>query len=93
MEGKNNKNLEQEMLQIKSMVKQNTEYTRKALELAEKTQKYVLWIKIINLIKLLIILLPIILALIYLPSFLREFFEQYKELFGAGGIFYDKLIR
>ncbi len=81
--------IEKELSQIKGLLKQNLEYTKQALEQQEKTKRYIIWLKIVNLIKLLVILVPIILALLYLPPVLRDFFEKYKELFGPGGFFIE----
>jgi len=86
MEGRK---LEEEIRQIKSMMKRNLEYSRRAIEVAEKNKRYILWIKIINLIKLFVILIPIILALIYLPPVVKEFVNKYKDLFGPGGFFIE----
>ena len=81
--------VEKELSQIKGLMRQNLEYTKKILELEEKSKKYILWLKIVNLLKLLIILIPIILALAYLPPVMKDFFEKYKELFGPGGFFIE----
>jgi len=90
MEGKN---LQQEVAELKNLTKRNIEYSKKILEMEEKQRRYILWIKIINLIKLFIILIPIILALIYLPPIVQDFFAKYKELFGPGGFFLEFLQR
>ncbi len=81
--------VEKELSQIKGLMRQNLEYTKKILELEEKNKRYILWLKIVNLLKLLIILIPIILALVYLPPVMKDFFEKYRELFGPGGFFIE----
>ncbi len=86
MEGKK---IEEEIRQIKSLLKRNLEYSRQAIEIAERNKRYILWIKIINLLKLIVILIPIILALIYLPPVVKEFVGKYKDLFGPGGFFIE----
>jgi len=87
MEDKNK--LEREIIQMKGILRQNLEYTKRALEISEKNSRYILWIKIVNLIKLLIIIIPIVLAIIYLPPYIQEFFNKYQELFGQGGFFME----
>lgn len=87
MEDKNK--LEREIVQMKGILRQNLEYTKRALEISEKNSRYILWIKIVNLIKLLIIIIPIVLAIIYLPPYIQEFFNKYQELFGRGGFFME----
>ncbi|MFZ5364865.1 MAG: hypothetical protein ACOZBH_01540 [Patescibacteria group bacterium] len=87
------KNLKDEVAELKQLVRRNIEYTQELRMVSDKTRKYILWIQIINLFKLLIILVPLILALIYLPPLIRDFVEKYKELFGSSGFFLDMFNR
>lgn len=64
------------------------ELLRKNLEIAEENQKmlryikrFVIWGQIWGVIKLLIIVVPIILGILYLPSFLDNWLNEYKGLF------------
>jgi hypothetical protein len=62
----------------------------KNLKLAEKLQKdikyikrYVITSQILGVLKILIIVVPIVLGIIYLPPLIREMMEPYKQLFGG----------
>lgn len=73
----NDKNLE-------NLLEENLRLTREIRELTEKTRRYILFSQIFNVVKLILIIGPIILALIYLPSLLREAAKGYGEILGNG---------
>ncbi|MFC1622530.1 hypothetical protein ACFL1Y_00850 [Patescibacteria group bacterium] len=52
----------------------------KIYESTEKTRKYILWGKILSIIKILIIVIPIVLAIIYLPPYIEKVTAPYQEL-------------
>ncbi|HCC23469.1 TPA: hypothetical protein DF272_04840 [Candidatus Falkowbacteria bacterium] len=74
MEGNDHKRLEM-------LLERNLDYAKKTYESAEKIRKYILWLKIINILKLVLIALPIILMLVFLPPFLKKSYETYDKLF------------
>ena len=52
----------------------------KIYESTEKTRRYIMWGRILSLIKILVIVVPIILAVIYLPPYIKKAVAPYKEL-------------
>ncbi len=72
----------EELKNIEQIVRQNLSLTREILESVEKTRKYILWLRILSIVKLVVILLPIVLALIYLPPIFTRAFQQYSDIFG-----------
>jgi len=54
----------------------------KIYESSEKTRKYLMWNRILSFIKILIIIIPIILAIIYLPPLIQNAISPYQELLG-----------
>jgi len=46
----------------------------------KKIEQYVIWMKVMSILKILIIVIPTILAIIYLPPFLKQTLEPYQEL-------------
>lgn len=54
----------------------------KIYENTEKTRKYIMWGRVMAFIYLLLIIVPLILAVIYLPPLLSNVIEPYKELLG-----------
>ncbi|OIO48599.1 MAG: hypothetical protein AUJ34_02830 [Parcubacteria group bacterium CG1_02_41_12] len=84
---------------MESIVKENLELTKQVLEYVKKTRRYILFGQILNVIKIVLIIGPIVLAIIYLPPILRQFLSTYSDLLDGGtgstilqgGGFVDKL--
>ena len=61
------------------------------LEQSRKTGRYLLWLKILSILKILIVVAPIILAIIYLPPFIKKAVDAYHDAIpGLEGI-WEKL--
>ncbi len=56
------------------------EILQKIYESTEKTRKYIMWGRVLSFIKILIIIIPIILAIIYLPPLIKNAVQPYQEL-------------
>jgi len=67
--------------ELKHLLRENLEYSRQILEVSIKTKKYLFWVKILNIIKTVLIALPIIFALIYLPPIIRDLLKDYNDIF------------
>ncbi|MBI1961676.1 MAG: hypothetical protein HYS45_03170 [Parcubacteria group bacterium] len=66
------------------MMRENLELSREILEHTRKTRKYLLFGQILNVVKIVLIIGPIIIALIYLPPLIKQLFGTYSELLGGG---------
>lgn len=70
--------------QVKDLLKSNKELMERIYESTEKTRKYVLWLKISSWMRLsliiIFIVLPTVLAVIYLPPLLKDTAGQYQNL-------------
>jgi len=64
-----NKKIEEQNKILQELIKQN-----------KKTQRTLNWLRVIGVIKVVVILAPIILALIYLPPFVRRAIEKYENV-------------
>ncbi|MDD3711810.1 MAG: hypothetical protein PHP37_04385 [Patescibacteria group bacterium] len=73
-----------------NLLKENLKVSREILDLSRYIKKYILWQKVIFWFKFVVILIPIILALIYLPPFLRGAFSSFQELINPAGILNEK---
>ncbi|MBU4257424.1 hypothetical protein KKC04_03350 [Patescibacteria group bacterium] len=82
-------NLPDESSQIKKLLEKNLELTEEIFKMAKSIKSFVIHQRIFGILKLLIIVVPIILGIIYLPPLLSGITEQYKDLLGiksgAGG--------
>lgn len=70
-----------EIKELKKLLRENISYSKKIFENSQKTRKYIMTLQVINLIKLILILVPIVLALIYLPPLISSIVGDYKDLF------------
>ncbi|MBU2576002.1 hypothetical protein KKF64_02855 [Patescibacteria group bacterium] len=69
---------------LERLARENLNLTREILEYVKKTKRYILFGQILNVIKVVLIIGPIIIAIIYLPSIIREFISTYSDLLGGG---------
>jgi hypothetical protein len=71
--------------QFKKLLEENLNYSKAIYQSVRKTERYIFWGRVLNLIKLILIIAPIILAIIYLPPLIDQAFKAYKELLGPLG--------
>ena len=83
MEEQNN-NLKNEVKELKELAEKNIKLSEEVLELSKKINGFVIWQRIFGVIKILIIIVPIVLGIIYLPPLLSGVLDTYKELLGLG---------
>lgn len=79
---------------LEELLKKNLELTEEVYKMTKKIKGHMVLQKIFSLIYLLIIVVPIILGLIYLPPLLKNMVGPYMELLNegsAGGINLDNI--
>ena len=69
------------LLKIEQLLKDNLEISRKILEDSEKTRKYIMWQRILGIVKIVIIVIPLLLALYFLPPLLSQVIGSYSSIF------------
>lgn len=74
--------MEQQDDNIKKLLEKNLELTEEILKMTKSIKNFTTHQRIFGILKLLIIVVPIILGIIYLPPLLKGITEQYKELLG-----------
>ncbi|MDD5290187.1 MAG: hypothetical protein PHT40_03265 [Patescibacteria group bacterium] len=62
----------------------NEELLWKIYKSTERTRRYILWGRVISFVYFLLIAIPIILAIIYLPPMLENILAPYKEFLNSG---------
>ena len=65
---------------INKKIEEQSKILQELLEQNKKTQRTLNWLRVIGVIKVLVILAPIILAIIYLPPFVRRAIEKYDDV-------------
>lgn len=67
---------------LKGMLKESLEWSKKVYEQNNKIYRRLRWMVWGNYLKLFIIITPIIIGIIYLPPYLAEIWESYKNILG-----------
>jgi hypothetical protein len=68
---------------IKKLLEENLELTRETHKIVKKIKNHIVLEQILNILKILVIVVPIILGIIYLPSILKPFWDQYQQAIGV----------
>lgn len=76
--------------QIKKLLEQNLAYAKEIYLMNKKIKDYILWGRIMSLVGLLLVVVPLILSVIYLPAFLDQYLGNLLPTAGgqkgAGGV-------
>ena len=70
---------------IEAYMAQNEILLAKVYKTSEKVRKYLFWINMMNVLKTLLIILPLVLSIIYLPYFLKSLFPNMGSTTGGDG--------
>jgi len=68
--------------EIKKLLEKNLALTEETYRMTKKIKNYVNFQKVMSFFYLLLIVVPIILGVIYLPPILNGFYDQYKSILG-----------
>jgi len=70
---------------LKQLLEQNRQLSEQILTSNKKIEKYILWIKLLNILKLVIIIIPLAFGFWFITPYLKQFqstFKTYGELLG-----------
>lgn len=70
-----------DVTELHQLMAKNLYHTQKIERLAKKFDKFIFWIKVQTLIKVLIIVIPIILAYIFVVPKAQVFFDEIRTLY------------
>ncbi|MFH0814593.1 MAG: hypothetical protein V1902_00655 [Candidatus Falkowbacteria bacterium] len=73
----------EDLEQLKNLMKQNLELLHDLEVDVRKIKNYLFWQKVAGVIKILIVVIPLALALIYLPPMIKNALGQYSGLIGG----------
>ena len=68
--------------QLQALLQENLKLSKAILRSVEKTRRHIFLSQIANWLRLFLILIPIVLAAIYVPPLIKKFRESPAELFG-----------
>jgi len=67
--------------EIKKMLEENLAATREMHVMVAKVTRYIKWLRIMDTLKLLLIIIPLIAAWLYLPQFINDLTSSYGSIF------------
>ncbi|PLX26903.1 hypothetical protein C0583_05640 [Candidatus Parcubacteria bacterium] len=70
--------------EIKQLIEETKKQNEEILKLVKKNHSILNYQRILGYLKILIILIPLIIAYIYLPPMLEKLFEKYQEILSIG---------
>ncbi len=90
MENENKKEKEKDVINddmgnIKSILNEVIEVSKKNQKDIKYIKRFVIWSQFWGVLKVLIILIPIIIGIIYLPSFMEDWISSYQEILIESG--------
>jgi len=65
--------------ETRELLEENLKYTKEILRISRKTKKYLFWMQIAGWAKILLIAVPLIVGIIYLPPLITQWQNQIKE--------------
>ena len=74
---------------LKALVEKNIEISQEILGLAKYFKKYIFWRKVFTYLRIILILVPLIIAFVYLPPFLRDLLKSFQALISPGDSLLD----
>ena len=78
---------------IKSLLKKNLELTEEIYKMTKGVKRFVTMQRIFTVLKLLFIVVPIILGIIYLPPLIENLVKQYQDLLGITKNPFESLLK
>ena len=70
--------------EIKKLLEKNLTLTEEIHKMVKSIKRYMFWQNIWSFLKILVIVVPIVIGIIYLPPLLKGVFQQYQSLLGGG---------
>lgn len=68
---------------IKELLEENIKLSKDILRSTEKTRKYMRWMQVASFLRLIIFIIPLVLAILYIPPFLLKLSKTFGNLYGG----------
>jgi hypothetical protein len=66
--------------ELKELIKKNIEMTEEILKISRKIKRNMIWQQIFGVIKVIIIVVPLVFGIIYLPTIYKNLLGMYQEM-------------
>lgn len=70
--------------EISNLLEENLKLNKEIHQLVKKTAVYIKWLRVMDFVKLLLILVPLIAAWIYLPQIIESLLSGYMDIYPSG---------
>ena len=70
--------------ELKNLLTENLQLTREIHALTKKINHWIVWQRVWLVFKIIIIVVPLILGILYLPALLQDIFGPYQKLLDSG---------
>ncbi len=68
---------------VRKLINENLKLTKEIHEMIRYVKRFVILNQVLGVIKILLIAVPIVLGVLYLPPLLDQLFNQYREILGV----------
>ena len=68
---------------LKKLLEENLELTRETHKIVKSIKSHIVLEQVLNILKILIIVVPIVLGIIYLPEIIEPYWDQYQQALGV----------
>lgn len=72
--------------ELKNLLEENLKLAQQTHDMVRSIKHHIVLEQVFNIIKILIIVVPIILGIIYLPSILKPYLDQYNQIMEGAGV-------
>ena len=72
--------------ELKNLLEENLKLTQETNKMVRSIKHHIVLEQVLNIIKILVIVIPIVLGIIYLPTILKPYLDQYNELMKGAGM-------
>lgn len=69
--------------EVRKLLQENLSYAKATYEAAEKTRRYILWGQVFGFIKLILVIVPIVIAYLFLQPYFKTAISTYQDLLGV----------
>jgi hypothetical protein len=68
------------MINVETLLQENLKTSQETLKAVKKINRYILWQRILGWTKFFLIMIPLVLAFIYLPGYIRKAYDLYEQV-------------
>lgn len=78
---KNNETLESLITEQNDLLRRNLKVSEEILQKTDYIRVYIKWQKVWGVAKVIIIIIPIVIGVVYLPPLIKDYIDQFSQLY------------